>query len=103
MGFGNSGARHVDRVNDLLEIRRRTIGRDVVSEYDERLDGRKRKAKRNIYLTKGINESPDKQSNHMTINKQSETDLRTITERSIGNQSKNDQKKINRKPMETEP
>ena len=68
VGISNGGARHVQRVNDLLKIRGGTIRRDVVGKNDEGLDGG-RKAKRTAYLTKGINELPDKQSNHMTINK----------------------------------
>ena len=67
-----------------MKIRGRTIGRDVVSKNDGKLDGEE-KQKRTTYLTKGINESHDLRSNHMIINKRSETDLRTIKERPIGN------------------
>ena len=72
---------------------------------------RGRKAKRTAYLTKEINKSHDKQSSHMSVNKrsetdlkrskkeQSETDLRTIKERVIGNRSKNNQRKNDQKPI----
>ena len=39
VGIGNGGMRHVQRVDNLLEIRGRAIGGDVVSEYDEELNG----------------------------------------------------------------
>ena len=68
VGVGDGGTRHVQRVNNLLKIGGRTIGGDVVGEYGEELDG-KRKAERTAYLTKRINESHDKRPNHMTINK----------------------------------
>ena len=58
VGVGNGGARHIQRVNNLLKIGGRTIGGDVVSEYDEELDG-ERKAKCTAYLTQRINESHD--------------------------------------------
>ena len=51
VGIGDSGARHVQGVNDLLEIGGRTVRGDVEGEYDENLDG-KRKAKCTAYLTK---------------------------------------------------
>ena len=54
---------------------------------------RERKAKRTAYLTKETNRSHDKRSSHMSINKRSETDLRTIKERTIGNRSKERSKK----------
>ena len=65
---------------------------------------RGRKAKHTAYLTKEINKSHDQRSGHMSINKRSETDPRTIKERMIGNRSKKeqsetDQRKNNRKPI----
>ena len=109
--IGDGGMRHVKRVNDLLKVGRRAIRRDVISENGGKLDG-KRKAKRTAYLTKGINVSHDKRSNHMIRNKtignlsknnhgtkRSETDLRMIMEQTIGNRSKNDHGTSDRKPI----
>ena len=60
MGIGNSGARHVNAVNDFLKEGGRPLIRvDVVN--GGRLDGG-RKAKLTEYLTKGITKSHDKQS-----------------------------------------
>ena len=50
-------------VNNLLKIRGRAVGLDV--ENGERLM-REGKAKCTAYLTKGIRESHDERSNHMT-------------------------------------
>ena len=58
MGISNGGTRHVQRVDNLLEIGRRTIRGDLIGENGERLDGG-RKAKRTAYLTKEINKSHD--------------------------------------------
>ena len=58
MGVGNSGARHVQRVNDLLKVRGRTIRGDLIGENGEGLNG-EGKAKHTAYLTKGINRSHD--------------------------------------------
>ena len=58
VGVGNSGARHVYAVNDLLEEGGRVIVR-VDVENGEDWDG-ERKAKCTAYLTKGINKSHDK-------------------------------------------
>ena len=43
VGVGNGGMRHIQRVNNLLKVRGGTIGRDVISENDEGLDGGKEK------------------------------------------------------------
>ena len=44
VGISDSGTGHVQGVNDFSKVRRRAIGRDVVSEYDEGLDeGKKSK------------------------------------------------------------
>ena len=51
VGISDGGARHVQRINNLLKIRRRAIRRDLIGENDEELDGG-RKAKRTAYLTK---------------------------------------------------
>ena len=102
MRIGNGGARHVQRVNNLLKVGGRTIRGDLISENGEGLD-EGRKAKRTAYLTKEINKSHDKRSGHMSINKRSETDPKRSKEEAIGNQSKNDQRKSNRKPIGTEP
>ena len=73
VGVGNGGTRHVDAVNNLLEEGGRVVvGVDVVN--GEKWDGG-RKAKCTAYLTKGINKSHDKLSNHM------------IKEQTIRNQS----------------
>ena len=58
VGFSNGRTRHVQRVNNLLKIRGRTIGGDVVGKNSEGFD-EGRKAKRTAYLTKRINESHD--------------------------------------------
>ena len=102
VGVGNGGSRHIQRIDNLLEVGGRMIRGDVIGENGKELD-EGRKAKRTAYLTKRTNKSPDEQSNHMTINKRSETDLRTIKERSIENRSKINQGKTNRKPILTEP
>ena len=83
VGVSNGGTRHVQRVNDLLKVGGRMVRGDVVSENDEELDGKKSKTQC-IFNQKGI-KSHDKQSDHMTINKRSETDLRTIIKQLIGN------------------
>ena len=96
MGIGDGGTRHVNKVNDLLEIGGRMIGSNVVNGGNWMGGG---KAKCTAYLTKGINESHDEGSNHVIINKRLETDQRTIIERTIGNQSKTDHRKNDRKPI----
>ena len=39
VGISNGGMRHIQRIDNLVKIRGRTIRGDVVSENDERLDG----------------------------------------------------------------
>ena len=68
MGIGDGGAGHIQRVNNLLKIRGRTVGRDLISKNGEGLD-EGRKAKRTAYLTKGINKSHDQRPSHVNINK----------------------------------
>ena len=83
VGISNGGTRHDNAVDNLLKERRGVVvGVNVVN--GEGLDG-ERKVKRTAYLTKEINRSHDKQSNHMTINKRSETDQGAIIEKGIGN------------------
>ena len=84
VGISNGGMRHVNRVNDLLKKTRGevVVGIDVVNGGGWNGE---RKAKHTAYLTKGINKSHDQRSSHMSINKQSETDQTTTTERTIGN------------------
>ena len=98
VGIGNGGARHVERVNDFLEVRGRTIRRDVVGENDGKLDGG-RKAKRTAYLTKKINKSHDQRSNHMTVKQTIGNRSKKIMERLIENRSKNDHGTTDRKPI----
>ena len=102
VGVGNCGVRHVKRIDNLLKEMRGEvfIAMDVVN--GEKWNGG-RKAKHTAYLTKEINKSHDKQSSHMLINKQLETDQRTIIEQTIGNQSKNNHRKNDWKLIETEP
>ena len=52
VGISNGGARHIQRVNNLLKIRRGTIRGDLIGKNGEGIDGG-RKAKRTAYLTKG--------------------------------------------------
>ena len=68
VGIGNGGVRHVQRVNDLLKIRGRTIRGDVVGENSEDLDGEK-KSKTHCIFNQEINKSHDRQLNYMIINK----------------------------------
>ena len=84
--IGDGGTRHVQRVNNLLEVRGGAIRRDLIGKNGEEFDG-ERKAKRTGYLTKEINRSHDTRSNHM-INKQT-----------IRNQSNDNHRKIDRKPI----
>ena len=56
VGIGNGGTRHMDRVDDLLKVGRRTVRLDVVNGEDV---DEGRKAKRTAYLTKRINQSHD--------------------------------------------
>ena len=68
MRIGDSRAGHVQRINNLLKVRGRAIGGDVVGENGEDLDG-ERKAKRTAYLTQKVNESHDQRPDHVSINK----------------------------------
>ena len=36
---GDSGARHIQRINNFLEVRGRAVRGDLIGENDERLDG----------------------------------------------------------------
>ena len=87
MRIGDGGMRHVNQVNDLLKERGGAVVGLNVENGGNGMG--QRKVKRTAYLTNEINKSQDKQSNHMIINKQLETDQRAIMERTIGNQSKN--------------
>ena len=49
MGISNSGMRHDERVDDLLKIRRRTVGEDVISENGEELDEEKKSKTHGIF------------------------------------------------------
>ena len=51
MRIGNSGARHVQRINNLLKVGGRTIRRYLIGENGEEFDG-EGKAKHTGYLTK---------------------------------------------------
>ena len=46
---GNGGARHVQRIDNLLKIRGGTIREDVVRENDEKLDGGKKSKTHHIF------------------------------------------------------
>ena len=50
---GNSGARHVKRIDNLLEIGRRAIRRDVVSEYGEGVNEGKKSKTHCIFNQRG--------------------------------------------------
>ena len=58
VGISNGGARHVKRIDNLLEIRGRAIGGNLIGENGEECDGERRE-KRTAYLTKGTNKSHD--------------------------------------------
>ena len=98
VGIGNGRSRHVNGVNDLLKKTRGevVVGLNVVNG-ENGMGGRK--AKCTAYLTKRINRSHDKQSNHLTINKRSETNQRTIIECMIGNRLKNNYRMYDQKPI----
>ena len=57
VGIGNDRTRHIDEVNNLLEVGGRTVRSDVVNDEDWL---GKRKAKHTAYLTKRINGSYDR-------------------------------------------
>ena len=96
--LGNGGARHVQRINDLLKIGGGTIREDLIGENGEGFDEGK-KSKMHCLFNQETNKSHDQRSSHMSVNKRSETDLRTIKERTIGNRFKNDQRKVDWKPI----
>ena len=52
VGFSNRGARHIQRVDNLLKIRGGTIRGNLIGENGGEIVG-KGKAKRTAYLTKG--------------------------------------------------
>ena len=69
VGVGNGGARHIQGVNNFLEVRGGTIRGDVISENDEGLDGEKKSEthcifnQRNQQITRLTIESHDHKQN----------------------------------------
>ena len=87
VGVGNGGARHIQRVNDLLKVRGGTIRGDVISENDERLDGGKKSKTHCIFNQK-------EPMNHMT------TIMSHDYQQTIVNRSKNDHRTTDQKPIQ---
>ena len=61
MGIGDGGARHVQRVNNLLKVRGGAIRGDLISENGERFDEGKKSKTHCIFNQK-------RSTNHMTNN-----------------------------------